>query len=469
MDNSKIYTKKPAVSKLLALISLMLVLIMSFSACSDFFEQPTNIIEYDIDPTGYTYSIVCDTGADDTLVPKADDPLGDRLLARYNLIMTELKCNIKTEVMTSNKIGEKIQAGAAIGSKVADLVQTRAETIYKMAKANYLTPLESVPGIDSDSQKWGLAGQRSFLEIDGKSYGFFGLWLSMTFPTVSGVVLYNSDILKTFSVADPYEYYEQNAWTWNSFKTMAKTVTYEAEDGSSIYAFVTPNSTYPELIYAALTSNGVSRYTVDGDGNVKCGYNCYEAIYTLDWLKSMIIDDKISYDMNMAFDTGYLDVLSFTNGRTAFLITNSYSGVSGKSDFPMETFYDKLGWISFPTGPYYQGDTHPSYFSGNDFFNAVATTRTEDLYKGSMILDRIFEPIEEGNPDCWKDIIMDNYFFTQQKCDLYIEMLQQAKDVGLLTLPEYKTQFSEKLAAVVTGQESPSKALIEIEGIVESE
>lgn len=450
-----------------ALFIFLALTIIFTSSCDDLLE--TTKKEYSIDPSGYTYTIVCDTGADDTLAPRENDPIGDKLISRYNEIMKDLNCSIKTEIMSTNKIKEKVQAGAVIGGKFADLVQTRASTIYSMALTDYLSPLESVPELETHSQKWGLESQRDFLKINGKSYGFYGLWLSTSFPTVSGTVLYNKNIFDTFYLTDPQEFYEQNLWNWDSFSSLSRSATYIAEDDSSTYGFITPNSKYSDMIYAALTSNGVSRFIQTEMGENRPGYNCYEAIYTLDWLKSMIVNDKVSYDLKMGFDNGYLDVLAFTNGRTAFLITNSYAGVCGNSDFPMETFYDKLGWIAFPIGPYYNKETVPSYFSGNDIFNAIATTREEDLYKGAMILDRIFDPLDGEDENSWKRIMMDNYFFDQKSCDLYIDMLNQAEDIGLLTFPEYNDRFSEKLVSVVVGEESATKALIEIEGILLSE
>ncbi len=422
--------------------------------------------EYLSDPEGYRYTIICDTGAEDSLCPLSGTVIGDRLLAHYGAIEDKYSCKISTEDIRSSKISTRISANAAANIKFADLVQTNAVTVSQLYKANYLTALEDVPFIDSMSEKWGLASQREFMSFDGKSYGFYGLWLGVSFPTVSGVMLYNRDMIKEYNVEDPMELYEKKDWTWSSFLKLARKVTLDTGDDSGTYAIAYPNASYPDFITAAIASNGGNRYVYSEEGIPTCGYSDYATIDALSWVKSLVLDYGVAYPLNMNYDNGYLDILAFTNGRTAFLVTNSYAGICSAADYPLETFGEDYGWLPFPVGPSSDMVSSAGYLGEDDTFCAIAVTDTQSLYNGAPILDALFDCMEGDTPDGWKTAMYDNYFFDQASFDVYLELLSSAKDIGEVIEPILNPSISARFADVVSGKESVAKAIEEIESVV---
>jgi len=457
------------------ILALILVGVMTFAlvSCDVPKTENPNVVEKDdpdkvyvSDPEGYRYTIVCDTGADDSLCPASGTLIGDRLLAHYDAVAKQFSCSIVTEDMLSSKISTRISANAAANIKFADLVQTDAVTVSRLYKANYLTALEDIPAIDAESEKWGLASQREFMTFNGKSYGFYGLWLGASFPTVSGVTLYNRDMLDEYNIEDPMELYEKGDWTWSSFLNIAKRVTLDTGDDSGTYAMASPNAAYPDFITSAIASNGGTRYVYSEEGIPSCGYNDYPTLDALTWVRSLVSEYSLAYPLKMNYDNGYLDVLAFTNGRTAFLVTNSYVGICAEPDYPLETFEDACGWLPFPIGPSAEEGTSSSYFGENDTFCAVAVTDTQSIYNGAPILNALFECMEGDSPDAWKTAMYDNYFFDEASFNVYLELLASARDIGEITEPSLNSAISSRFADVVSGVESVAKAVEEIESAV---
>lgn len=456
------------------ILAFFLLIFITFSAvgCVPSADDPYEGLipdGYTADTVGYNYTIVCDTEADSTLVPAYGTLIGDRLLAHYSAIEEQYSCIISTEEMIGEKISSKILASAASDIKFADLVQTDAVTISQLYSAGYLSALEEIPFIDPTSEKWGLESQKEFMTFDGKTYGFFGLWLGASFPTVSGVMLYNRDLLTEFSVSDPMELYENGKWNWNSFTDIAKKVTVNSGDDSGTYAFALPNATYPDFIHSAILSNGGSRYVEKQteSGGLECGYTSYATIDALTWVRGLVNDSRVAYPMKMEYDNGYLDVLAFTNRRTLFLVTNSYDGVCSYEDYPLATFGDECGWLPFPKGPAVEGKVNTAYFGADDTFCAVAVKDTQSLYNGGQILNSIFECMEGDDPTTWKEALYDGYFFDEKSFNLYFDMLSTAKDVGQIREPSLNAPIDAKLAAVISGEESVAKAVEELENVIE--
>ena len=247
---------------------------------------------------------------------------------------------------------------------------------------------------------------------------------------------------------------------------MARRVTLDTGDDSGTYAIAVPNASYPDFITAAIASNGGIRYVYSEEGIPSCGYSDYSTIDALTWVKGLVTDYNVAYPLRMNYDNGYLDVLAFTNGRTAFLVTNSYTGICSAADYPLETFEEDYGWLPFPVGPSADSSASTGYFGEQDTFCAIAVTDTQSLYNGAPILDALFDCMEGDTPDAWKDAMYDNYFFDEASFNVYLELLSSAKDIGEITEPSLNAAISTKFADVVSGKESVAKAVEEIESVV---
>lgn len=444
-----------------------LLLAVFLCACGNTPKERRPVSDYTPEPQGYTYRIFTDQQADVSLCSLDYGTVrSDQLKAHYQAVEEALGCNIETNSTFRKTILQELAAGAAASVNNVDLVETSAATVYALWHGGYLTALDELPGIDPSSEKWGFASQKQAMTFGGKTYGFCGLWLNASFPTVSNVMFFNEKILASCGGVYPYELLEKREWNWDTFETLSGIVTEEVGDDGSVHAFATPNGKYPDFITAAIYSNGCRLTVPDFEGKNVCGWNNDAALDALNWVKRLIRERKVSYDMKMELDDGRLDTLAFINGRTAFLVGNAYRGVVNSQDSLLYTLGEDLRWISFPEGPALGEGQTTAAFGSDDRFCAVTATIGQNAANGAPILNAIFEPMEGEDENSYLEVLQREYFFYDKDFSLYESLLQNASSDG--TLPAYSlTEAVENvIAGVVSGTKSGKQALIEIEGFV---
>lgn len=446
------------------------VCLLAFLLCSCTAEAGKNrkpISEYTADPTGYTYRIFTDQQSDVSLCSVDYGTVrSDQLKAHYAAVEKEFSCRIETNATFRKTILQELAAGAAASVNQVDLVETSAETVYALWQGGYLTALDELPGVDVSSEKWGLPSQKSAMTFDGKTYGFCGLWLGASFPTVSNVMFFNEKLIQGSGCVHPYELLEKEEWNWRSFETVANTVTEEIGDDGSVYAFVSPNAEYPQFITAAVYSNGSKLLTEDYQGKNVCGWNNDQTLDALMWVKKLIKEDKVSYDLKMEYDDGRLDTLAFINGRTAFLVGNAYAGVATSQDSPLYTLGEDLRWISFPRGPALPVDRTTAAYGTSDRFCAITASVGQNIANGVPILNAIFEPMEGEDENSYREVLKREYFFYDEDFEVYSAMMEKAESEGVFPASSLMNDIQNVLSGVVSGVKSGKQALIEIESVV---
>lgn len=461
----KVRTYGNDMKKRIFLFALLFVFLLC--SCSPVVKNSKPISEYPSDPTGYTYRIYTDQQAEVSLCSVDYGTVrSDQLKAHYAAIEKELSCNIEVNSTFRKTILQELAAGAAASVNNVDLVETSAATVYGLQRGGYLTALDDMPGVDVSSEKWGLASQKEYMTFDGKVYGFSGMWLGASFPTVSNVMFYNEKLLDNAGIESPHAALEQENWNWKTFADMANTVTEEIGDDSSIYAFATPNSVYPEFITAAIYSNGTKMVTGNYENKPVCGWNNNRTLDALTWVHKLVNEDKVSYNMKMEYDNGRLDTLAFVNGRTAFLVGNAYRGIATSEDSPLFTLGDSLRWISFPAGPALEKGRTTAAYGLYDRFCAVTATIGQNAANGAPILNAIFEPMQGEDESTYKEVLKREYFFYDEDFETYTEMMKNAEDEGVLPAYSLIGDINTVLSGVVSGQKSGKQALIEIEGVI---
>jgi len=457
---------------IIRVISLTVLLCMILSACSvqsaDSYDKNDKYTDDVVTGSGtFSGTFRIKTEAKETLsldpTVSGSTVRGDEILQRYSEIEDKYDCTVTAEQVKSGVIMTTMMASTAAARTFADIFQLSASGIFSMYKGGYLTYAQNLSGIDVSSEKWGSDGAKEMMTFeDGKTYGIRNAYWAAPIQSVSGVLYYNDDLIVKNNVVSPYEYYENGKWNWNNFEDICLAVTQTIEDKQSTYAFARPTSDYPAFIYAALASNGSKRLEKTSSG-YKCTYTDEKTLKAFDWMKKLVIEDKVSYTLREDELTD-LDVEAFTNFYTVFLVGNSSIGISDDETYPLYTFGENFRWIEFPKGPDFEGKTS-AYYSADDWF--IAFSNTIDTDKGGNIVNDLFEPLGDENSDDWKYFISRNYFFYDGDYDIFENMLTNAKsDYSVLTQNSILAE-TDIFAAIVDGVKTPIEGTTMISTAIE--
>ena len=453
-----------------AALLVFLVLTLLLAACSQ--GGDTDLTNYEPNPKGYRYSIYTDQYSTSSIcMTDLGNVRSDMLKQHYAEIEEKYSCTIELNTTYKKTIVEELIAGNAASVNNIDLVETSLDAVYSLYKGDYLTALQDIPNVDVSSEKWGLTAQKDALTFaNGKTYGFFGLWMGVPFPSVSNMLLYNGDLIDRNNVVDPLESYEKDDWTWNTFRDVAMTVTNNVSQSQSqsTYAFATPNSKYFSFIDAAIYSNGGERIASSSGSKLVSGYNSDNVVDALLWVRDLVLTDKVSYDLNMNADNDKLDILALTNFNTVFLATSSHVGAIDASEYPLNALGLNLRWVSFPAGRKVDPTFQTTAYGTKDRFCAVVTNGAKNVADSSVILNSIFDPMGDENENSWKEAINQRYFSSDDYFENYVDLLSKSKNDDSMIFYTINPSINEVLAGVVSGQKSGIQAVQEIESVVNS-
>jgi|GEM_PF-3061726 len=464
---------------------LLIILLISLTAC-----VPSSNTETDTDSDsaennditlngGDTDEVVSENLHNFTFIIRTEiindltlDPVGsdtgraDSMLARYKAVEDRYTCIINTGTVPANSSLTELKSSSAATSKFADIVETTFANVYNLHHSNLIISPEDVPNMDLTTEKWGLPSIFAATTFtDGKPYGFKPLYWGITPPTISNVMFYNQNLLKTFDLPDPGELYETNLWSWHNFNEIALALTQKIADDESIHAFSEPNDKYPAFLSAAITSNGGKYISKDYKNDWKFSLKEQNSVDAIEWVRNMVSNQKLAYRVSENHESNILDILAFVNLKTVFLVTDSYAGMTMNEEYLLSTFDENFRWISFPYGPKWEGKKSSiAIFSLNDQF-AVMTTNF-DTEKSFKIMDAIFEPLEDEDINSWKTYLKRNYFFYDEDFSTYFNLLKDAQSNDLIRLQSSNNKINSTLNDLLTGISVPSQAFELIEGIV---
>lgn len=427
-------------------------------------EKPPIDVELEQD-IGGSFVIKTESTAQLSLVPSSSDDVRNELVDyRYREVAARFNCNVSASIVPENTIVSNLATATAVSGIYADLVELSAEQIYDLYRGGYLTAAQDVIGMDIDDGKWGYDGQKAMMTFgDGKTYGFRNVYWAMPLQNVSNILFYNDEIIAKNMLTSPYEYYENGLWNWDSFETICKGVTQTVNDLQSVYAFMLPTAKYPDFIHAAVYSNGGQRLKYDEDGRLVCGYFDFKTMEALDWVADLVNKEKVCYVPGNLEAVNNVDVMSFTDQYTAFLVSDSYTGFYGGSAYPLSVLEDGFRWIEFPKGPDFKGKT-TAFYDKNDSFLALSKGFKSDV-KG-VVLNAIFEPLDGEDTESWKDFMGMNYFFFEEDADLYFDILQSAvSDYSVLTV-NTNDSINDIFESVISGKKTSKEAVEMLEPVV---
>lgn len=414
---------------------------------------------------GGSFIIKTESTAQLSLVPDATDDVRNELVDyRYREVSARFNCNVSASVVPEDTIVTNLATAAAASGLYADLVELSAAQIYDLYKGGYLTAAQDVEGMDISDEKWGFDGQKAMMTFgDGKTYGFRNTYWAMPIQNVSNILFYNEDLIERNSLAVPYEYYENGTWNWSAFEDICIDITQNVNDLQSVYGFMIPTAEYPDLIHAAIYSNGGQRLKEDEDGKYVCGYYDSNTMEALEWVHELVTKEQVCYVPGNLGSVDNVDVMSFTDQYTAFLVSDSYTGFYGGESYPLSVLEDGFRWIEFPRGKGFKGETTAFYTKDDSFLALSKGFRTDT--KG-VVLNAIFEPLEGENSESWKEFLGTNYFFYNEDAELYFDILASAvSDYSVLTL-NTNDSIDDVFVGVINGQKSAREAVEMLEPVV---
>ncbi len=400
-----------------------------------------------------------------SLVPDSSDDVRNELVDyRYREVSARFNCTVSASVVPEDTIAENLATAAAASGTYADLVELSAAQIYNLYKGGYLTAVQDVAGIDFSDEKWGYDGQKNMMTFgDGKTYGFRNTYWAMPIQNVSNILFYNENLIAKNSLTLPYEYYENGTWNWSAFEDICIGITQNTNDLQSVYGFMIPTPEYADIIHAAIYSNGGQRLKEDEDGRYVCGYNDSKTMEALDWLNDLVTKEKVCYVPGNLGIVDNVDVLSFTDQYTAFLVSDSYTGFYNGVAYPLAVLSDGFRWIEFPKGKGFKGET-TAFYTKDDSFLALSSGFKAET-KG-VVLDAIFEPLDGEDSESWKDFLITNYFFYEEDAELYFDILATAvSDYSVLTL-NTNDSINDVFVGVVNGLKTSMEAVEMLEPVV---
>lgn len=414
---------------------------------------------------GGSFLIKTESTAQLSLVPDATDDVRNELVDhRYREVSARFNCTVSASVVPEDTIVTNLATAAAASGTYADLVELSAAQIYDLYKGGYLTAAQDVAGMDISDEKWGFEGQKAMMTFgNGKTYGFRNTYWAMPIQNVSNILFYNEDLLSKNAVSIPYEYYENGTWNWSAFENICKDITQNTNDLQSVYGFMIPTADYPDFIHAAIYSNGGQRLKEDEDGKYVCGYYDSKTMEALDWVNELVTKEQVCYVPGNLDSVDNVDVMSFTDQYTAFLVSDSYTGFYGGDAYPLSVLDDGFRWIEFPEGKSFKGET-TAFYTKDDSFLALSKGFRADT-KG-VVLNAIFEPLNGEDTESWKDFLRTNYFFYEEDAELYFDILKNAvSDHSVLTL-NTNSSIDDIFVGVVNGQKTAHEAVEMLEPVV---
>lgn len=279
---------------------------------------------------------------------------------------------------------------------------------------------------DELSDKYG-AAYLDILKYQGEYYGINVPWNELT------TLRYNQTLFEEMGVKTPREYFEEDNWTWDTFRTVLREITKDTDgDGrSDIVGIDNYQMTSCFAPSIAADDNGAIHSLLDTDKNREFYQMLYEEV-TLN--KTMLAGGNVT--LPAAAKTGEYVAIGI-NGSDIYDPAGLYS-------------YDSEGNVieTVPVPVWKEGD--PDYATKMNFFEFMVPTGAKSLAASVSLMDYI---VEAG---CAVEMIpsgMTEYTFTglrgtTPESRAYIEYRAQKyadAKAEIESMPEYDAAYVQKL------------------------
>lgn len=440
------------------IISLILSLIFISSlvftvSCAqqeeEIFDQNFHV-EYEIDMTGQHF--VWGSTWDQEICPSADFSIvGDKIHKRFRDLKEKYGCTIEV-INWEDGSGRSLQEVAA-GRHTIDLIDSHADAGgIQLYKAGLLYALEDITNVDWNNEKFGVPRFLQYGIFDGKQYGFYHYAWEFP-PEYHGVLMFNTDMLRSFGVQIPHEFKEAGNWNWATFKDYLISIE-EAErnngDDSNFYPYISGDSYAADAI-GYMFANGCKMIEKDAGGNYVFGFDNGAGMEAVDFLADLF---KSGLYVQKGATTFSVDQQSALMSHETYWATHYYEKSSSQNYLPAQEY--AYGLISFPHGPHGDANSVSGYVHHHRRLNWILNQSANSPDEIGLVLDFVFEPLDDSNG--WRDFLKDQIFYTTEDHENYVYMLENVNfSYGTIYLDKGFSTFTSGLNSAVAGRKSVSE------------
>lgn len=400
------------------MIKKILPLILCFimvSSCSINSNTLLSFIDNNDTTANYYGAVVTAYNAEGSVFAYADDNSlqSDALWKRIHDI--EKKLNVQIEMKDNGGSGwsfiEYHKTRTAAGSLETDLIyRSGGNHLWYIGEAGCLLPITDFPDyIDlSDTNKYGTPGVLEAAMFNGVPYAVQPTY----WPGLQGIecffVTYNTEEYEANGLTDLHEYYENETWTWDTFKKHLDMSAQVVEPGEIIFE---AHGGY--LLNTLFMSNGFD-YVTFIDGIPQFDLSPKEALDSIEYLKELsLYGDKIQLNADRWSCAAFIDGKALTTIATAQAVTTG--NIAYNSNFVYRI-------MPFPCGPNVKYGTWQQ--SVTRIYGLAIPVGADDPDCSAHIINELCEPFEEfgGSREGLIQYYKDNIFSSELDVEIFFEV-----------------------------------------------
>lgn len=360
-----------------------------------------------------TYKIIQHEDAVNPFGYSQDSKMGELVAQRVAEVQELYGCTLEFETIPYDSQFSQTIMARNLSGEGGDLIFSSnnaqlSKTIGTGGDQSAMVDLLLVDNIINfwDVEKWGNITARETMMAGGKFYAVTpNLWSGCT-PSPFYTMLYNKDLVETFGIEDPQEYWEREEW---DREVMLESITscYDDSSGEAIFGISAGREHMVRATYFASGYQIISVDKINADNTAEYSVliESDDTIEALTWLKNAWAN-YAKY-----FNDGDLNILSwntyeeFLNGEAVYLLTRPktfFSDIATSDEVPN---FGVITWAG--AEPNIQAGYYENCYS-------VAIPRFAQNYEQSaFLMYDLFEGV--GEIQTFDDVLADyreNYFST---------------------------------------------------------
>lgn len=381
---------------------------------------------------------------------------GDNMRAHYREIENDLKCRI--EVLPWEDGGTRVMQEVAAALPTIDLLDSHSDHGgFQLYRAGFLAAADEIPNMNGLDEKFGPMRFRQYGIYDGRVYGLYQYTWDFP-PEYAGALIFNADLLKSLGLPLPYEYQESGTWTWANYEELLYSVSEAAANAGNMDLI--PHIAYAPFrdVYSFMFMNGCQVIEKDGEGRYYFGLDNERGIAALDYMRELV--NAGLYRKGEISDF-------VVNHKSAFLTTEStdatnYFQASTTVYLPSSDFV--YGFMCYPVGPSGNEKSISGYVHQTRRMNWVINYSGNDLGDIGIILDRLFDPIDDNGG--WQTSLERRVFYDQRDFDNYKYMLDNINFKHDVQLGSASGKMDDAFTRVVNGSMTAAEAFESIRDVI---
>ncbi len=192
------------------------------------------------------------------------DVINDTIFKRNQTVEENFNVNITA---ATGSAGSLVKTSVTAGDGAYDLAWAHVNDMSGLSLGGYLANYYDVPHIDLHGEWWNQLATES-LTLNGKCFLQMN-YIPFTGVMLSHVLFFNMDMVNEYGLTSPYQYVNENNWTFDTFRTMVETVSVDengdgVQDAGDTYGLLSSHGTSGGGFAIAM---GVQPVTFDKDGN----------------------------------------------------------------------------------------------------------------------------------------------------------------------------------------------------------